>query len=166
MQDPEQARVDDQGLRIADQFGHHLSRQGPQEAPELADAAVQRGRGEPDDPGEQVREQPLGVPQEGAFALNPTKLLEEGKRDDLRVGEPLYGLVAMGVGIEQRVSIVYEAEEGDDRLFRSVEASGMVLVGHPELLWSGVGRRALFLSQPTTQQTSTAYCDDIDPHTP
>jgi hypothetical protein len=109
---------------------------------------VQRGRGEPDDPGEQVREQPLGVPQEGAFALNPTKLLEEGKRDDLRVGEPLYGLVAMGVGIEQRVSIVYEAEEGDDRLFRSLEASGMVLVGHPEL------RTALFLSQPTTQQTS------------
>jgi hypothetical protein len=101
-----------------------------------------------------VREEPLGVPQEGAFALNPTELLEEGKRNDLRVGEPLYGLVAAGVGIEQRVSIVYEAEEDDDRLFRPVEASGVVLVGHPELLWSGVGRTALFLSQPTTQQTS------------
>ncbi len=43
------------------------------------------------------------------------------------------------------VRVVHEAEEGDDRLFRSSEASGKVLVGHPELLWSGVGRMVLFL---------------------
>jgi hypothetical protein len=70
--------------------------------------------------------------------------LEGGKL----VGE---GLVATGVRVEQRVSIVNEAEKGDDRLCRSVEASGMVLVGHPELPWSGVGRTALFLPQPMTQ---------------
>jgi len=33
----------------------------------------------------------------------------------------------------------------------------MVLVGHPELLWSGVGRTALFLSQPTPQHTSRIF---------
>ena len=43
--------------------------------------------------------------------------------------------------------LVNEAEKGDDRICRSVEASGMVLVGHRELPWSGVGRTALFLHQ-------------------
>ena len=48
----------------------------------------------------------------------------------------------MGAGIEVGVCVVDEAEQSDDRLFRSGEAWGMVLVGHPELVWSGVGRRA------------------------
>ncbi len=157
MQDREQARVDDQGLRISPTSSATTSRgKDSKKRLSLRMRRCSEEGASPRSPGNRCEEEPLEVPQEGAFALHPTKLLEEGKRDDLRVGEPLEGLLAAGVGIEQRVSIVYEAEEGDDRLFRSVEASGMVLVGHPELLWSGVGRRALFLSQPTTQQTSSA----------
>jgi hypothetical protein len=63
-------------------------------------------------------------------------------------------LLASRVGVEVRVCVVYESQEGNDRLVRSSEALGMVLVVHPELLWSGVGHPALLLSQPTTQYTS------------
>jgi hypothetical protein len=63
-------------------------------------------------------------------------------------------LLASRAGVEVRVCVVYESQEGNDRLVRSSEALGMVLVVHPELLWSGVGHPALFLSQPTTQYTS------------
>jgi hypothetical protein len=38
-------------------------------------------------PREQVREEPLGVAQERAFAFHTPQLLEEGESDDLRVRE-------------------------------------------------------------------------------
>ena len=63
-------------------------------------------------------------------------------------------LLASRAGVEVRVCVVYESQEGNDRIVRSSEALGMVLVVHPELLWSGVGHPALFLSERTTQYTS------------
>jgi hypothetical protein len=65
-------------------------------------------------------------------------LLEERKRDNLRVRESLEGLVAAGdVGVEQRVSVIDEAEQDNDRLFRKDEPSGMVGTGHLSLLGEG-----------------------------
>jgi hypothetical protein len=87
--------------------------------------------------GEQVREEPLGVAQEGAFALHATELLEECEGDDFRVGEPLYGFVASSTGVEMDVSVVYEAEENGEGLFRLGEAWGMVGLGHLLLLGEG-----------------------------
>src|SRR5215204_1324661 len=165
LQDRKQSRVDDQGLGVPDQLGEHDPAQGLQEAPKPPHPSVERGRVQPHDSREQVREKPLGIAQERALALDASQLPEEGQRDDLRVREPLYGLVASGARVEVGVCVVYEAEEGDDRLFRSGEAWGMVLVGHPELLWSGVGRTALFLSQPTPQHTSsrTVFSPAVSP---
>jgi hypothetical protein len=63
-------------------------------------------------------------------------------------------LLASRAGVKVRVCVVYESQEGNDRLVRSSEALSMVLVVYPELLWSRVGHPALFLSQRTTQYTS------------
>jgi hypothetical protein len=76
----------------------------------------------PHHPGEQVREEPLGVAQERALALHPSKLLEERERDDFRIRQPLEGLVMSGVGVEESVGVVYEAEEDAQGLFRMGEA--------------------------------------------
>jgi hypothetical protein len=66
----------------------------------------------PHHPGEQVREEPLCVAQEGALALHATELLEESEGEDFRVCEPLEGFVASSAaGVEQGVSVVDEAEE-------------------------------------------------------
>ena len=63
-------------------------------------------------PREQLREEPLGIPQERAFALHAPKLLQEGEGDDLGVRKPLYGLVAASAaGVEEAVGVVYEAEK-------------------------------------------------------
>ena len=89
-------------------------------------------------PRKQVREEPLGVAQERAFALHAPQLLEEHKRDDFRVRKPLEGFVApSATGVEMGVGIVHEAEEDDQGLFRLGEASGMVGVGHLLLLVVG-----------------------------
>jgi len=81
VQHREQRRVDDQRLGLASQFGHHVPPQGLQEeAPELAEAAVQRGGREADHPGEEVGEEAGGVAQEGAFALHAPKLLNYSRR--------------------------------------------------------------------------------------
>ena len=103
---------------------------------------------------EQVPEEPLGVAQERALALDASQLPDQSQRDVFRVRDPLERLLASRAGVEVRVCVVYESQEGNDRLVRSGEALGMVPVVHPELLWSGVGNPALFLSQPTTQYTS------------
>ena len=98
---------------------------------------MERGRVQPRHPGEQVSEEPLGVAQERAFALHPPQLLEERKRDDFRVRKPLEGLVASSAGVEMGVSVVDEAEEGGQGLFRLGEAWGMVELGHLLLLCEG-----------------------------
>jgi hypothetical protein len=72
---------------------------------------VERGRVKLDYTGEQVREEPLGVVQEGAFALHAPKLLEERKRDDLRGREPFERLVAARAVVEQRVGVIHETEK-------------------------------------------------------
>jgi hypothetical protein len=90
----QQRRVHDQRLRLADELGKDLPPQGFQEGPELPHPPMERGGIEPHHPGQQVREEPLDVPQERAFALDAPQLLEERQGDDLRIGEPLYGFVA------------------------------------------------------------------------
>ena len=52
--------------------------------------------------GEQVREESLGVTEQRALALDAPELLEERQAQDLAVREPLYGLVAVGLGVEMR----------------------------------------------------------------
>ena len=92
---------------------------------------------QPHHPREQVREESLGVPQERAFALHAPQLLEEGEGDDLRVRKLLYGFVVSSTGVEMDVSVVYEAEENGEGLFRLGEAWGMVGLGHLLLLGEG-----------------------------
>jgi hypothetical protein len=67
---------------------------------------VEGGRGETDHAGEQVREEPLGVAQEGTLALDAAQLLEERECQDLGVRKPLEPFVAVGAGVEVRIGIV------------------------------------------------------------
>src|SRR5919112_1616834 len=85
MQNRKQRGVDQQALRISHQLPEDLPSQRLQVAPELANPAMERGRGESPHPWEQMREEPLYVPQERALALGTPQLLEEGKRYDLRI---------------------------------------------------------------------------------
>lgn len=89
------------------------------------------------DPGEQVREEPLGVPEERSLALDAPELLEERQGQDLGVREPLYGLVAVGPGVEMSIGVVDETEEDGEGVFRSGESFGMVDAGHLSLLVVG-----------------------------
>jgi len=88
-------------------------------------------------PWEQVGEEPLCIPQEGALALHAPQLLEQGEGDDFGVRKPLYGLVASSAGVEMGVGVVYEAEEDDQGIFRVDKAWGMVGLGHLLLLGEG-----------------------------
>jgi hypothetical protein len=115
---------------------------------------VEGARGETDHAGEQVREESLGVAQEGTLALDAAQLLEERERQDLGVRKPLEPFVAPGAGVEVRIGIVYEAEQDGESLFRLLKPSGMVSVGHLLLLMEG-SLMAPFYSQ-TAQQTSSA----------
>jgi hypothetical protein len=83
----QERRVDDQGLGLPDQLGQDLPAQGFEETPQFPHAAMQRGGMQPDDPGEQVREEPLGIAQEGPLALYAPKLLEKRQRQDLAESE-------------------------------------------------------------------------------
>jgi hypothetical protein len=111
MQHLKQGRVDDQGLRIAYQLIQDGTPQGLEEAPQLADTTVQRGRMEAYDPREEVREEPGSLAQEGAARLHASKLLEEGEGYDLRIREFLEGLVASPFGVEPVVNVVHSAEQ-------------------------------------------------------
>jgi hypothetical protein len=100
---------------------------------------VEGGRVKTHDPGEQVREESLGVPEERALALDAPELLEEERQgQDLRVRESLYGFVALGLRVEMGVGVVGEAEKhGYYGVFRSREPFGMVKAGHLLLLVVG-----------------------------
>jgi hypothetical protein len=91
----------------------------------------------PHHPGEQMREEPLGIAQERALALHATELLQERKRDYLRVREPFERLVASKMGVEELVSVVYEAEEHGYHFFQIGERGGMLRMGHLLLLVVG-----------------------------
>ena len=69
MQDFQQRRINEQGLRFAYELGEDLPTQRLQVAPELLHSPVEGGRVQPHHPGKQVGEKPLGIPQERAFAL-------------------------------------------------------------------------------------------------
>jgi hypothetical protein len=77
-------------------------------------------------PREQVREEPLGIAQEGMLGLHAPQLLQEGEGDDLRVREPLERFVAPPAWVEESVGVVDEAEQDGEGLFRSGEPLGMV----------------------------------------
>ena len=79
---------------------------------------------------EEVDEEPRRVPEEGPLALHAAQLLQEGEREDLRVREPLEGLVAPPSRVEVGVGVVDEAEQDGYGLFRSGESVGMVFLGH------------------------------------
>jgi hypothetical protein len=113
---------------------------------------MERGRVHPRHSGEQVPEEPLGIPQEGAFALGAPQLLEEREGKDLGVRELLERLVAVTSRVEQRVGVVDEAEQDRDRPFKGCEGGGMLRMGHPRFLSPGI-RMAPFYRQ-TTQHAS------------
>ena len=75
-----------------------------------------------------MREKPLCIAQERAFALHASQLLEECEGHDLGVvRKALYGFVASSATrVEEAVSVVDEAEEHRESLFRVVEAWGKV----------------------------------------
>jgi hypothetical protein len=90
-------------------------------------------------PREQMEEEPLGIPQERAFALHAPKLLQEGEGDALGVRKPLYCLVASGAArVEEAVAVIYEAEKHCQSLFQVGERVGMLGSGHPRFLSSRV----------------------------
>ena len=125
MENFQERRVYKQGFRLAYQLREDLPPQRFQEAPELSHPPVQRGRVKPRYAREQVRKEPLGVAQERAFALYPSELLEEREGDDLGVRKPLYGLVLSRTGVEQRIGVIYEAEEHGESLFQVAERVGV-----------------------------------------
>jgi hypothetical protein len=102
------------------------------------------------DPGEQVREEPLGVPEERSLALDAPELLEERQGQDLGVRESLYGLVPVGLRVEIGVGVVDESEKHGEGDFRLGECFGMVEAGH--LLLLVVGSR-IALVVPTIHAT-------------
>src|SRR5215204_1417094 len=65
----QERRVYEEGLGLSDQLGQHCAAQGFQKTPELPHPPMQRGGMQPSDPGEQVREEPLGIAQEGSLTL-------------------------------------------------------------------------------------------------
>src|SRR5215211_409558 len=128
----------EQRLRVPDHLGEDLAAQGLQKGPELPHPSMKRGRVQPHYSREQMREESLGIPQKRALRLHAPQLLEEHKRDDFRVREAFEGFVASSaIGVEVGVSVVYEAEEEGQSLFRLGEAWGMVGVGHLLLLREG-----------------------------
>src|SRR5688572_25411708 len=69
MEDFQQCRVYDQRLRLAYELGEYAPPQRLQKAPELLQPPVEGGRVESCYPRKEVREEPLGIPQERTFAL-------------------------------------------------------------------------------------------------
>jgi hypothetical protein len=137
VQDLEQGRVHDRRLRLTHKLRQNHTPQRLKEAPEPPHPAVERGRVKTHDPGEQVREEPLGIPEERALALDAPELLEERQGQDLGVRESLYGFVALGLRVEMGVGVVGEAEKHGHGVFRSGEPFGMVKAGHLVLLVVG-----------------------------
>src|SRR5215207_11129381 len=106
------------------------------------------------DPREQVREESGSLAQEGTLALDAPKLLEEGKRYDLRIRELFEGLVASPFGVEVVVSVVYSAEQNGHGLFQEDQLWGKLELGHLKLLWTGNSDGPRFTLR-TTQHTSS-----------
>jgi hypothetical protein len=85
-----------------------------------------------------MREEPLGVAQEGALALHPSELLQKGEGDDLRVREVFEGFVAVrSARVEGGVGVINEAEEHAQSLFQAGEGGGMLGLGQLTLLVVG-----------------------------
>ena len=105
---------------------------------------------QPGDPREQVREEPLGIAQEGALTLYAPKLLEKRQGQDLGVRESLERLVTSPPRVEQRVGVVDEAEQERDRLFQGREGGDMLRIGHPRFLSLGIRMAPVLLPNHAT----------------
>ena len=161
MQDRKQARIDDQGLGIADQLSQDGAPQGLEVATELAHATVQRGGMEAYDSREQVREEPLGLAQEGALGFDaPKLLLEECEGYDLGGREFFEGLVVVPFGVEPVIDVVYLAEQNGRSLFQEGQPWGKLGPGHLKLLWTGNSDGPRFTLR-TTQRTSSASAKEL-----
>ena len=145
MHDLKQRRVHDERLGIPGQLLKQGASQWFEETPELPHASMEGERVKSHDAGEQMREEPLAVTQEGALALHAAQLLEERQGEDLGVRESLYGLVALCLRVEKGVGVVGEAEKHGQSLFQVGKRVGMLGVGHPRFLSSRV-RMAPFVS--------------------
>jgi hypothetical protein len=119
VQNRKQCRVDEQCLWITHQLGDNLAAQELQETSEPPYPSMERVRVKSHYSQEQLREEPLCLAQERALALHASKLLEEREGDDLRVRKPLEGFVASSTGVEMSVSVVDEAKEDGEGLFRA-----------------------------------------------
>src|SRR5919199_4785996 len=106
MENLQQGRVDDQGLRISHQLGQDCASQGFEESPESTNATMERRRIKTYDPREQVREEAGDLAQEGALGLHTSKLLEEGEGYGLGVRESFEVLVVSAFGVEPVVDVV------------------------------------------------------------
>ncbi len=98
-----------------------------------------------DHPREQMREEPADLAQEATLGLHPSKLLEGGEGDDLRVREFFEGLLMAPFGVESVVSVVYSAKQDAHGLLQESQPWGKLEMGHLKLLWTGNSLMALFL---------------------
>jgi len=141
VQDWEQRGVDDQRLRLAEEFTQDGPPQGLEETPQPphASAAKLRGGVKDDYAGKKVCEVPLdGVAQERALGLDTSQLLKKRQGQDLGVREALQGFVATrSMRVEEGVGVVGEAEEHSHSVFRLGEAWGKEGLGHLSLLVVG-----------------------------
>jgi hypothetical protein len=158
----EQSRIYEQGFGLSYQLRYDGPPQGFEESPKLADATVERGRGEAKHPREEVGEEAGGFAQEGAAGLDTPKLLEQREGDDLRVRESLEGFVETAIRIEVPVGVVDLAEQDGDRLFQELGLWGILCLGHPMLLWSGLWMALVLSHHPrNTHLVSAGQCPGI-----
>ncbi len=124
-----QRRVHDQDLRLADELGEDLSRRRGSKKRLSFLTPVERGEWcSPATPGGNRCEKNLSASRKKERSLCTPRSCCAGTgrgRDDLRVRKPLYGLVASSMGVEQRVGVVYEAEEDVHRFFSRWTSGGV-----------------------------------------
>jgi hypothetical protein len=164
MQNLKQRRVNDQGLRIAYEFGQEGAPQGLEVAPRLAYLPMEGGRVKTHHSGEQIREEPGSLAQERALALDAPQLLKEGEGYDLRIRELLEGLVVAAFGVEVIVSVIYSAKKHGQSLFQKGQLWGKLGEGHLKLLWTGRSRMALVLPYKPRNTHLGEQCTEVLHH--
>lgn len=99
-------RVHNECFWITDEILYQRTSQGLQIAPEPLRTRRWSEEGcIPARSREQVREEALHISQKGALTLDTPQLLEESQRQELGVGETLYGLVALSAWVEEGVEV-------------------------------------------------------------
>jgi hypothetical protein len=145
MQNLDQGRVHQQSLWFSHELFKHTAPQRFEKAPELPYTSVKRGRVKTHYAREQLVEKPPRVAQKRPRGFHSTKLLHQSKGKDLGVRESFERAVAARLWVYLSVSVVHETEQSCHGVFQRGWFWGMVILGHPKLLWSGSGWMALFL---------------------